>query len=110
MLPAIVVMKAEVYLDKRPPLGPLGFTDQPHGRFLRCSVGLLSVTPNARTHYVLPGGRTAPVTRDDMIQIKIFPIKCPAAVLARILVSLEDIVPRELDFLFRQAVKHDQQN
>ena len=47
MLPAIVVVKAQVDLDKRPPLRPLGFADEPHARFLRRAIGLLRVAPNA---------------------------------------------------------------
>src|SRR6185369_1447348 len=110
MLPAIVVMKAEVDLDKGPPLGPLGFSDQPHARFLRRAIGLLSVTRNAGTDNVLPGGRSAAVPRDHVIQIEILAIERPAAVLAGVLVSLENVVPCELDLLFRQPIEHHQQN
>src|SRR6266568_6777079 len=109
MLPTVVVVKAQVDLDKRTPLGPFGFADQPHGRFLRRAVGLLRVTPNARTHDILPSGRTATVTWDDVIQIEIFAIKRPAAVLAGVFVSFEDIVPCEFDLLFRQSIEHHQQ-
>src|SRR5947207_2517182 len=110
MLPAIVVVQAQVDLDKRPPLGPLGFADQPHARFKRRSVRLLSVTPNTGTDNILPSGRAATVARDDVIQIEIFAIELPAAVLTGVLVSLEDIVTCEFDFLFRHSVEHHQQD
>ena len=45
-----------------------------------------------------------------MIQIEILAIERLAAVLAGVLVSLEDIVPCEFDFLFRQPVEHHQQD
>ena len=45
-----------------------------------------------------------------MIQIQIFAIKHVAAVLAHVLVPLEDIVPSEFDFLLRQAVEHHEQD
>ena len=47
MSPAIVVVKSQVDLDKRSPLRPFGFADQPHARFLRRAVGFLRVASNA---------------------------------------------------------------
>ncbi|MEY2540017.1 MAG: hypothetical protein QOG67_3757 [Verrucomicrobiota bacterium] len=43
-----------------------------------------------------------------MIKIQLIPIENMAAILARILVALENIVPSELHFLLRQPVKQQQ--
>jgi hypothetical protein len=45
-----------------------------------------------------------------VIQIEIFAVERAAAVLARVLVPLEDVVPGKFDFLFRKPVEYDQQN
>src|SRR6185503_20144773 len=110
MLPTVVVVKAQVDLDEWPPLGSFGFADEPHGRFLRCAVGLLSVTGNAGTDDILPSGWPTAVARDDVIQVQIFAVVHLAAVLASVLVPLENIVPRELDLLLRQPIEHHEQN
>ena len=45
-----------------------------------------------------------------MVQVQIFAIENAAAILARVLVPLKNVVARKLDFLFRQMIEHDQQN
>lgn len=44
-----------------------------------------------------------------MIYVKILPIKSPAAILTCIAVALENVVPRELDFLVWESVEEQQQ-
>src|SRR2546430_13273430 len=110
MLPTIVVMQAEVDLHERTPFRTLRFADQPHAGFLWSAISLLRVARNARAHDVLPGGRSAPVAREDVVQIQVFPVERLAAILAGVLVPLENVVPGELDFLFRKAIEHDQQD
>jgi hypothetical protein len=109
MLPTIV-LDAEVDLDKRAPFRTLRFSDQMHAGFQRGQVGLLSVAPDAGAHNVLPRCGAAAIARDDMIEIQIFALKNMAAVLAGVAVAFEDVVTREFDLLFRQPVKHHQQD
>ncbi|MDB6053558.1 MAG: hypothetical protein JWN25_1081 [Verrucomicrobiales bacterium] len=45
-----------------------------------------------------------------MVQVKIFSVENFAAVLAGVLVALENIVPREFDLLFGKSIKDDQQD
>ena len=45
-----------------------------------------------------------------MVQIQVPPVERVSAVLAGVLVALEDVVAGELDLLLRQPVKYDQQN
>src|SRR5262245_31406071 len=110
MLPAIMVVQAQVDLNKRPPLRAFWPADQLHTRFLRRAVCLLSVTSDAGTNDVLPSGRAASVARNHVIQIEVFTIERMAAVLAGVLVPFENIVSCEFDFLLRQPVEHDKQD
>jgi hypothetical protein len=45
-----------------------------------------------------------------MIKIKILPIENFAAILAGVLVSFENVMPRKLHFLFREMIKYGEQN
>ncbi len=47
---------------------------------------------------------------DDVIEVQIFAIKNFAAVLAGVFVALKNIMPRELHFLLRQTVIHEEQD
>src|SRR5688572_29712641 len=104
MLPAIVILRPEVDLDKRTPLGPLRFADEMHVRLERGAIGLLRIARNAGAHNILPGGRAAAVPRDHMVEIQVLAFKDLPAILAGVLVALEDIVARELYFLLRHAI------
>ena len=104
MLPAIVLMQTEIDLHEWPPLRPLGLADKVQAGFLRGSVGLQGIALNTGANNILPTGWTASVTRDYMVQIQILALASFAAVLAGVLVTLEDVVACKLDFLLRQMV------
>ena len=103
-------MHPQIDLDKRPPLGPFRLANEMHARFLRRVIGLARVARNAGANNVLPSRGTAAITRDHMIQIQILPVKNLAAILAGVEVPLKNIMPRELHFLFRHPVEHDEQD
>ena len=54
--------------------------------------------------------RAAPVARDHVVEVQVIAIETFAAVLAGVLVPLENVVPGELHFLLRHMVIDDQQN
>ena len=110
MLPTVVLIQAEADLDERTPLGPLGLADEVQAGLQRRAVGLARVAFDAGAHDVLPRGRAATVARKHVIQIQIPPVKDAPAILAGVLVALKNVVARELDFLFGQPVKGEQQN
>jgi len=110
MLPAIVPVQAEIDLHKRTPLRPLRLADEMQPRFLRCVVRFLRVALDARANNVLPGRRPAAVAGDDMVQVQIFALKNPAAILARVLVPLKNVMPRELHFLLRHSIVNQKQD
>ena len=110
MFPAVVMLEPEVDLHEGPPLGPLRLADEMHPGFARRPVGFARITRDAGTDNIFPRGRPAPIARNDMVEIQIFAIKLAAAELAGVLVALENIVPRELHFLLRQAIEQDQQD
>ncbi len=108
VLPEIVLWSRERNLDERPPFWPLRFTDQTHVRFARKAVALAGIAGDARANHVFPSRHSSPVTRHNMIQIEFASIESLAAVLAGILVALEDIVASKLYFLFRKPIEHQQ--
>ena len=99
MFPTVVVT-ANGYLDKRPPLRSLGLPDEPQSSLGRRVIGFFGVTGDAGANDVFPSCWTAAILWNYMIQVKIMSFKNAPAVLAGILVSLKNVVPRELDFLF----------
>ena len=108
MLPEIVLRSGERDLHERPPLRPLRFANQTHVRFTRDTIALSGITGYARANHVLPNRRASAVARHNVIQIKIAPIKDVAAVLAGVLVPLEDVVACEFDLFLRKPVEHEQ--
>ena len=110
MLPAIVMLEAEIDLHEWPPLRPLRLPDQMHPGLVWSSVRLDRITPDTGTDNVLPSGRSATVARDHVVQVQVFAIKLVAAILARVLISLEDVVSRELDFFLGLTIEEHQQN
>lgn len=90
------------------PFRPFRLANQSHVSFPRKPVAFAGITRNAGAHYVLPRGIAAAVARDDMIQIEIVPVENVSAVLAGILVALENVVAGELHFLFRQSIENEQ--
>src|SRR5437016_2109851 len=110
VFPAIVLVKAELDLDKGTPLRRLRFENEVQTGILRGEIGLECIAADTRTDNVFPGSRPAPVARDDVVQIQVFAVENLAAILAGVLVALEDIVPGEFDFLLRHVIVNDQQN
>lgn len=104
VLPAIVRMDGELDLDEWTPLRSLGLADEVHAGFLRSAVGLARVALDARAHDVFPSGRTATVARNDVVKVQIASLAAFAAILAGVLIPLEDVVPGEFDLLLRHAV------
>ena len=108
MLPEIVLGSSKRNLNEWPPLWPLRFANQTHVRFTRKPVALSRVTGDTGANHVFPSRRPAPVARDYVIEIELAPIENVAAVLARVLVSLKNVVPGEFYFLLRKPIKHKQ--
>ena len=108
MAPAFVLLRRECDLHKWAPLRALRFANQTHLRFPRQTVALARIARDTGANHVLPGGESASVARHDVIEIQVVPLKNLAAVLAGVLVALENIVPREFHFLFRQPIEEEQ--
>ena len=106
--PAIVQLAVESDVDERPPLRTHGPLNEVHPDLMREPVALSRVTRDARADDVFPSRRAAFVARDDVIKIQVALVENVAAVLAHVLVALEDVVPRELHFLPRHPVEKQQ--
>ncbi len=97
-------------MDERPPFRSLWFADQTHVGFAREPVALSRIAGDARANHVLPRGITTPITRDDMIQIEFTAIENLAAVLARVLVALEHVMPGKFNFLLWEPIENQKHN
>src|SRR5262245_4244040 len=97
-------------MDERPPLRSLRFTNQAHVRFAREPVAFTRIAADAGTNHVLPRGSTSPITRHDVIQVELAAIENLAAVLAGVLVALENVVASKFYFLLRKPIEHEKHN
>jgi len=95
-------------MHKGSPLWPFRFPNQVHMCFLRKPIAFTRITWDARAHDVLPCRRPSSIARHDVIEIQLVALKNLAAILAGVLVTLENIVPRELHFLFRETIEKEQ--
>lgn len=110
MPPAVVMMPGVSDIHERPPFGTLRFADELHPDLMRQAVAFFGVTGNAGADNVFPSRLSAPVAWVNVIQIEIRALKNQPAVLAGVPVPLEDIMPGELNFLFREALEKQQHN
>ena len=110
MLPAFLELETEVDLDERPPSWPLWLPYEMHSGFLGGAIGFARVALNARADNVFPCCRPSAIARNNMVKVQVFPIKHTPAVLAGVLVALENVVARELDLFLWQAIEHEQEN
>jgi hypothetical protein len=108
VFPAIVVGDAEIDLDEWTPLRPFRLADQAQAGFVRRAVGLVRVALDAGANNVLPSGRSAAITRNYVVEVQVFALENLSAVLAGVLVPLEDIVPGELHLFLGHAVEQHQ--
>ena len=97
-------------MHKRAPLRSLRLANQTHVRFLRQPVAFACVTLNARANHVFPCRRSASIARHDMIEIQLISLEDMAAILASVLVALENVVTGKLHFLLRETIKKEQHN
>ena len=110
MLPAIVILRAEIHLDEWPPFRPLRLADQVHARFDRSAIRLPGITPDARAHDIFPSRRPPAIPRHYVIEVQILTFEQLSAVLAGVLIALEDVVPCEFHLFLRHPVKEHQHN
>src|SRR6185295_5794586 len=92
------------------PLRPLRLADQMHASLGGSAIGFLGITLDAGADNVFPCRRPTTVARDDVIEIQVFAVEFYAAILASVLVALENVVAREFDLFLGQAVEERQQN
>jgi hypothetical protein len=110
VLPTVVAVQGEIDLHKRAPFGALGLAYEMHAGFVGGPVGFVSVAANTRADDVFPSGGAAPVTRDNVVEIQIFPVEHVTAVLTGILIAFKDVMPGKFNLFFRHPVVHEEQN
>src|SRR6185369_10859809 len=90
VLPTIVLMQAEVDLNKWTPLRPLRFANKMHPSLLRRAIGFERIALDARADNIFPRRRPAAVARNHVIEIQIIAVESLPAVLAHVLVPLKN--------------------
>jgi hypothetical protein len=108
--PALVLLRRERHVNKRPPLWPLRFSDERHVRLMRETVALARIARNARADHVFPNRGSTAIARQNVIEIQLAAIENLAAILTGILVALENIVPRKFYFFLRQTIEKQKHN
>ena len=106
--PALVMLCAESHVHERTPLRALRSADQRHVGLVREAVPLSRIAGDARADHVLPRRQSTAIPRQDVVEVQIRPLKNSAAILAGVLVALENVVPGKLHFLFRQPIEEQQ--
>src|SRR5205085_9871261 len=96
--------------ELEPPDGPRGDSAELHARLARSLVGLARVAVLARGDAVLPARRPATRARDDVLDREIVRREDRAAVLALVVVALDEVRPVERHLTRRAlavALEHD---
>ena len=108
MPPALVAVAVEADADKGPPLRPDWLLDQPHASLVREAVARLRIACDAGAHDILPRRLAAFVAGQHVVEVQVALVEDLPAVLAGVLVALEDVRPCELHFFLRQPVEEHQ--
>ena len=108
MPPTFMLGSRKGDLHKWTPLRPLGFADKMHVRFLRQAVAFACIARDARANHIFPCRRSTSFARHDMIEIQLVALKNLATILTSVFVALENVVTRELYFLFRETIEKEQ--
>ena len=86
------------------------FPERCHLRLCRQLVPLLGVTADAGAHDIFPACHAPLVPRNHMVKIQVPILKALAAILANMVITLQDILTGKFDILPRQPVKSRQDN
>src|SRR5438876_76678 len=97
-------------MHERPPLRSFRFANQSHVRFLWEPVAFACITFNTRANHIFPRRRSTSIARHDMIEVQLISLENMAAILASVLVALENVVTRKLHFLLRETIEKEQHN
>ena len=92
-------------LDERAPAGFLRLVEQPHAGLLGGAVAFTAVTGDTGANDIDPGGLTAAVAGDDVVEVEILAFKSFAAILAGVLVSFEDVLAGKFYVFFGKLVE-----
>jgi hypothetical protein len=108
--PTFVLLARKSDVDERPPLWPLRFPNQCHVSLMRKAIALSRIARNTGADDVFPRGQAAFVARQDVIEVQLLTLENLAAILAGVVVTLEDVVAGKLYFLFRQSIEEEKNN
>ena len=100
MLPALVRLGRKRNIYERTPFRALRFAGKLHSRFVGKPVSLPGIAGNAGAHDIFPSRLPASIPWKNVIQIQLLAGLHAVAILACVFVPLENIVSRELHFLF----------
>lgn len=100
----------EADVHEGPPFRPLRLAYELNSCLVRKAVALPCIARYARADDVFPSRLAATISRKDMIKVQFAALKNLPAILTRVPVALEDVVPCKFHFLLRQSLekqKHD---
>src|SRR5262249_2924198 len=110
MFPEIVLRRRKSNLNKGPPLWPFGLADQTHVRLARKPITLARIAGDTRANDIFPRSCPSLIARHNVIQIEFAAIKHLPAILAGVLVTLENVVTSKFYFLLRKPIENQENN
>ncbi len=110
VFPTVVTVHPKIDLDEGAPFRALWFAHKQQACLPRGAVGLSCIATDAGADDVLPCGGSSMIARDHVIEIELVAVENHSAILARVLVTLKNVVTRELDFLLWHSIKNEQKN
>ena len=105
MTPAVINTSGKGNVDKGAPLRSLRLPEELHPCFVGESITFPCIAGNAGTDDIFPSGLAATIARENMIDIEFRTIEVNSTILTGVLVTLENIMPSELDFFFGKPVE-----
>ena len=105
MRPTVMDAACEGDVHEGSPLRALWLAQQLHPGLVRETVPLARIARNAGADDVFPSSLAAAVAGQYVVEVEFRSVEQNAAVLAGVSVTLEDVVSRELDLFFWQALK-----
>jgi hypothetical protein len=103
--PAVIDTTTERDVHKRAPLRPLRFAEELHPGLVGKFVTLARVAGDAGADDIFPGGLTAAIAGENMVDVEARSIEHDTAVLAGIPVPFKYVVTGELDLLPGETVE-----
>ena len=102
--PGFIDVGTQDEIDEGAKAGAKGLPVESHIGLVRQAVTLLRIAADAGGNHILPSRLSAPVPRDDMVQVEPSMNEYPAAILACVAIPFEEVMASEFHLFHGQAI------